>query len=113
MSRFSKVAWKEGLFIKPQHLQQADRYMERTVIARTAHMSPFPWGIAELSFDQGQLRQGRLELEQVSGIMPDVAQTLARLGVELGGVRTVRSLKEGLAVSLMHLRAHQGPAAAP
>ncbi|MEL6887216.1 MAG: type VI secretion system baseplate subunit TssK [Pseudomonadota bacterium] len=71
MSRFSKVAWKEGLFIKPQHLQQADRYMERTVTARTAHMTPFPWGIAELSFDQGQLRQGRLELEQVSGIMPD------------------------------------------
>ncbi|MCF6445748.1 type VI secretion system baseplate subunit TssK [Nereida sp. MMG025] len=71
MSRFSKVAWKEGLFIKPQHLQQSDRYMEKMVTALTMHASPYPWGILELSVDQGQLRQGRLELEQVAGIMPD------------------------------------------
>lgn len=71
MSRFSKVAWKEGLFLKPQHFQQADRYMERTLAARTMHLTPFPWGVAELKFDHSQLRQGRLELEVVSGIMPD------------------------------------------
>ncbi|PJI84225.1 type VI secretion system protein ImpJ [Yoonia maricola] len=71
MSRFSKVAWKEGLFLKPQHLQQSDRYTERFIIARTAHMTPFAWGVSEMSFDQGQLRQGRLELEKVAGIMPD------------------------------------------
>lgn len=71
MSRFSKVAWKEGLFLKPQHFQQADRYMERSMAARTMHITPFPWGVSELSFDQNQLRQGRLELENVSGIMPD------------------------------------------
>lgn len=71
MSRFSKVAWKEGLFLKPQHLQQSDRYMEKTVTARTGHLTPFPWGIVEMSFDQSQLRQGRLELELISGIFPD------------------------------------------
>ncbi len=43
----------------------------------------------------------------VSGIMPDVAQTLARLGVELSGVRTVRSLKEGLAASVKFLQAQR------
>ncbi|MEL6690913.1 MAG: type VI secretion system baseplate subunit TssK, partial [Pseudomonadota bacterium] len=71
MSRYSKVAWKEGLFIKPQHLQQSDRYMEKSLQARTAHATPFPWGVAELGFDQAQLRQGRLELEKIAGIMPD------------------------------------------
>lgn len=71
MSRFSKVAWKEGLFLKPQHFQQADRYMERRLTARTMHLTPFPWGVAEMTFDQSQLRQGRLELERVAGIMPD------------------------------------------
>lgn len=71
MSRFSKVAWKEGLFLKPQHLQQSDRYTERFISARTAHMMPFFWGVSELSFDQGQLRQGRLEVEHIAGIMPD------------------------------------------
>lgn len=87
MSRFSKVVWKEGLFLKPQHLQQSDRYMERMVQARTAHLGPFPWGISELSFDQGQLRQGRLELERVAGIMPDGtpfdAPQLGKLPVEI------------------------------
>jgi len=71
MSRFSKVTWKEGLFLKAQHLQQSDRYMEKTVAARTQHLTPFPWGIAEISFDQAQLRQGKIELEKVSGIFPD------------------------------------------
>lgn len=71
MSRFSKVVWKEGLFLKPHHLQQADRYLEKLIAARTAQITPYPWGIVEMSFDQGQLRQGRLELEKISGILPD------------------------------------------
>lgn len=71
MSRFSKVAWKEGLFLKPHHFQQADRYVEKLIAARTAQITPYPWGIAEMAFDQGQLRLGRLELERISGIMPD------------------------------------------
>jgi rsbT co-antagonist protein RsbR len=32
----------------------------------------------------------------VTGISPEIAQTLVRIGVELTGVRTLRSLKEGL-----------------
>lgn len=71
MSRFSKVAWKEGLFIKPQHFQQADRYVEKLIANRTAQITPYPWGIVEMSFDENQLRLGRLELEKVSGILPD------------------------------------------
>ena len=31
MSWFSKVAWKEGLFLQPHHLQQNDRYVEKLV----------------------------------------------------------------------------------
>ena len=40
MSWFSKVAWKEGLFMQPQHLQQADRYVEDLVNARTRLLTP-------------------------------------------------------------------------
>ena len=31
MSWYSKVAWSEGLFLRQHHLQQNDRYLERTV----------------------------------------------------------------------------------
>lgn len=54
MSRFNKVPWKDGLFTKPQHLQQAGRCMERRVAARTAHLMPYPCGMSELAFDQAQ-----------------------------------------------------------
>ena len=34
MSWFSKVAWKEGLFLQPHHFQQSDRYFEKLLEAR-------------------------------------------------------------------------------
>jgi rsbT co-antagonist protein RsbR len=41
----------------------------------------------------------------VSGMSPNIAQTIASLGVDLGDVRTLRTLKEGLRHCLRHLAA--------
>ena len=71
MSWFSKVAWKEGLFMQPQHLQQVDRYHEHLLHARTRLITPYPWGVGELAIDRDQAQQGMLALRAVSGIMPD------------------------------------------
>jgi type VI secretion system protein ImpJ len=71
MSWYSKVAWREGLFLQPHHLQQNDRYVEKLVEARTRHLSPYPWGIEELRINRDRLQQGRIELTRISGIMPD------------------------------------------
>lgn len=71
MSWFSKVAWKEGLFMQPQHLQQADRYHEYLLHARTRLVTPYPWGVAELSVDRDRAQQGVLALRAAAGIMPD------------------------------------------
>lgn len=71
MSWYSKVAWKEGLFLQPHHLQQSDRYVEKLLEARTRHVSPYPWGIEELRVNRDRLQQGRIELALVSGIFPD------------------------------------------
>ncbi|MBC7138436.1 MAG: type VI secretion system baseplate subunit TssK [Defluviimonas sp.] len=71
MSWYSKVAWKEGLFLQPQHLQQNDRYLEKLLEARTRHLSPYPWGVEELRFNRDRLQQGRIELTRVAGILPD------------------------------------------
>ena len=40
----------------------------------------------------------------VTGISPDIAQTMVRLGVSLDGVRTVRNLKDGLKECFAFLR---------
>ena len=52
MSWFSKVAWKEGLFLQPQHLQQADRYHEHLVNARTRLVTSTPVSLQSPSLDQ-------------------------------------------------------------
>lgn len=71
MSNFSKVAWKEGLFLQPHHLQQADRYQEYQLRERTANITPYPWGVSELRFDRDLAQQGKIGLRAVAGIMPD------------------------------------------
>jgi type VI secretion system protein ImpJ len=71
MSWTSKIAWSEGLFLRPHHLQQADRYVEHLVEARTRHVTPYPWGFSALEIDQDLAHQGRFGLRRAAGIMPD------------------------------------------
>ncbi|MDO5704511.1 MAG: type VI secretion system baseplate subunit TssK [Paracoccus sp. (in: a-proteobacteria)] len=71
MSWYSKVAWKEGLFLQPQHLQQSDRYLEHLVQARTRAITPYPWGVSEMVIDRDRAQQGQIALRAVSGLMPD------------------------------------------
>ena len=71
MAWHSKVLWSEGLFLRPQHLQQSDRYVEHLVEARTRLASPYPWGFAELSIDTDLAQQSMFALRSATGIMPD------------------------------------------
>lgn len=71
MSWYSKVAWAEGLFLRPHHLQQSDRYHERLVEARTRSISPYPWGFSTLEIDRDLLQQGKVALRRATGLLPD------------------------------------------
>ena len=71
MPWFSKVAWSEGLFLRPQHLQQSDRYLEHLVDARTAFITPYPWGFSEFEIDRDLAQQGKFGLRRAAGVMPD------------------------------------------
>ena len=71
MSWFSKVVWREGLFLRPHHLQQSDRYLERLVETRTRHITPYPWGFSELEIDRDLAQQSKFALRRAAGILPD------------------------------------------
>lgn len=71
MSWHSKVVWSEGLFLKPHHLQQNDRYLERLIETRVRQITPYPWGFATLEIDRDLAQQSRFGLRRASGIMPD------------------------------------------
>jgi type VI secretion system protein ImpJ len=67
----NKVVWSEGMFLRVQHFQQADRYTEALIKARTEHLRPFPWGISELSINRELLATGKFALNSCTGVMPD------------------------------------------
>jgi len=67
----SKVVWSEGMFLRAQHFQQNDRYLERLVRARTAGVRPYSWGISELRFNDALLKTGKFAVLACSGILDD------------------------------------------
>lgn len=67
----NRVIWNEGLFIKPQHFQQQQRYMEYYIDERMSSVSSYLYGISELSLNPEYLAFGRIAIERAVGIMPD------------------------------------------
>ncbi|KOF52627.1 type VI secretion protein [Achromobacter sp. DMS1] len=76
MASNNKVVWSEGMFLRPQHFQQFERYLEHTARLR-APQSHF-WGFYELAFDEDALAIGKLVLRQAQGIFPDGTPFLFR-----------------------------------
>ncbi|WP_147108224.1 type VI secretion system baseplate subunit TssK [Tateyamaria sp. syn59] len=71
MKTDNRVAWTEGMFLKVQHFQQADRWTERMLRDRTAAMSPYSWGFTRLEIDRSALGVGRVALSTLSCVLPD------------------------------------------
>ena len=71
MSLQNKVIWSEGLFLKPHHLQQQDRYVERYVETRCESLIPYGWGFAEIELEQDFLSIGKLGVRRAAGVFPD------------------------------------------
>ena len=71
MSWYSKVAWAEGLFLRPHHLQQSDRYLEHLVESRVRQVAPYPWGYSHLEIDRDVAQQSKFAMRRATGVMPD------------------------------------------
>ncbi|HEX3487603.1 MAG TPA: type VI secretion system baseplate subunit TssK [Micropepsaceae bacterium] len=71
MGADNKVVWSEGMFLRPQHFQQHDRYIERLVRERVAGVTPYAYGVLELKVSRELLIGGKFGLAQCRGILPD------------------------------------------
>jgi type VI secretion system protein ImpJ len=67
----SKVVWSEGMFLRPHHFQQQERYFANLVESRSAPLQPYPWGFTELKLDQQLLGLGKIALVSARGVFPD------------------------------------------
>ncbi|HEU4689065.1 MAG TPA: type VI secretion system baseplate subunit TssK, partial [Vicinamibacterales bacterium] len=71
MSIYNKVVWSEGLFLRPQHFQQQDRYFERYVETRCQALVPHSWGFTSLEIEPDLLSIGKFGLRGATGVFPD------------------------------------------
>ncbi|MQT15066.1 type VI secretion system baseplate subunit TssK [Segnochrobactrum spirostomi] len=71
MSLTAKPLWLEGMFVRPQHFQQSDRWTEHALEGRTAGLSPYGWGLRSLEIDPDLLALGRLSIRSCRAVMPD------------------------------------------
>ena len=71
MSWKNKVIWFEGLFLRPHHFQQHDRYLEDYVEGRCRALHNHSWGFTELTLDKDQLSIGKVAVASAQGVFPD------------------------------------------
>lgn len=67
----NKVIWTQGLFLRPHHLQQHDRYFEHLLDSRCASLISHGWGLTSLEIDKNQLSLGKFAITSGEGILPD------------------------------------------
>ncbi len=67
----NKVLWAEGMFLRTQHFQQFERYVERTAQTATKWLQPLAWGFSRLEIDASALQTGSVALSRAAGILPD------------------------------------------
>jgi type VI secretion system protein ImpJ len=71
MTWTNRVVWQEGMFLRAQHFQQQDRYLEQLVRERTSPLRPHAWGLTEQAIDRDLLATGRFALSAASGVFDD------------------------------------------
>ena len=71
MSENNRVVWSEGMFLRPQHFQQHDRYIESLVRGRCEGLQSYDWGVNRLRIDQRQLAMGKFALAECCGVFLD------------------------------------------
>ncbi len=67
----NRVVWQEGLFLRPQHFQQHERYVQDLVQSRVDVVRPYSWGFSELTVDSQLLALGKIAIISCKGVMPD------------------------------------------
>jgi type VI secretion system protein ImpJ len=66
-----RPVWSEGLFLRPQHFQLADRSHASALHARFDGAQAYPWGIVELALSEDLAQGGQVGVERLVVVLPD------------------------------------------
>jgi type VI secretion system protein ImpJ len=68
--RLNPVAWTEGMFLRPQHFQHHDLFLEERLRYHLHALDPFHWGVRLLSVNEDALSDHRLEILELEAVLP-------------------------------------------
>lgn len=71
MNWFSKVVWSEGMFLRPQHFQQHERYIDHVIQGRCGGLRSYDYGFKSLQLDKELLGLGKVAIIAAEGLLPD------------------------------------------
>lgn len=73
MKLVKPVRWKEGMFLRPQHLQQHDLYLENREYSRFQSLQSFGWGLLQLEIDEEALSNFVFDVKRLTAVLPEGA----------------------------------------
>jgi len=68
---WNRVAWPEGMFLLPQHLQQLDAGADARLAYHMRMLDPFHWGVLELEIEEQALAAGQISITRLVAVLPD------------------------------------------
>lgn len=71
MSWKNKIIWKEGMFLQPQHFQQAERFTFNSFNSQISLYHPFFFGLTRVEIDRNALENRLFSLVRCAGVLPD------------------------------------------
>lgn len=66
-----RPVWSEGLFLRPQHFQRADRAHASALHARMDGALAYPWGLVELHLSDDLAQGAQVGVERLVAVLPD------------------------------------------
>jgi type VI secretion system protein ImpJ len=67
----ARVVWSEGLFLRPHHFQQQERFFEALLDARLRPLLEAGYGFVRLELDSALLLQGKIRIAAANGVFQD------------------------------------------
>ena len=116
MSLYNRVAWTDGMFLMPQHFQQAERQSGHELSLRLTQAFPQIWGILDLRIDDLAISQGRLEVLRCRAVFPDGSTVDAPTVDPLPSARTFKLAPEAPALEVflsLPIQNKRAPLSAP
>lgn len=73
MKLLKPLRWKEGMFLRPQHFQQYDLYLENREFSRFRSVQMYGFGLLALKIDADALTNFVFQVNELRAVLPDGA----------------------------------------